>query len=110
MRWVSNRRDSTAAIISLVVVLPTDPVMPITGMRKRLRCHAAMAPMALSEDATTMQGVSPASGSRSETQAAAPFIRQSRMNRCPSTRSPLKATNSAPGAAVRLSLVTKVTV
>ena len=45
-----------------------------------------------------------------ETQAAAPFVRQSFMNRCPSTRSPLKATKSAPGAAVRLSLVTKVTV
>ena len=83
--------------------------MPITGMSKRCLCHAAMAPMARRDESTTMQGVSPAPGSRSDTQATAPFLRQSAMNLCPSTRSPTKATNSAPGAAVRLSLVTKVT-
>ena len=84
--------------------------MPITGMSNRLRCQAAMAPMALSEESTTMQGCSEAStGSRSDTQATAPLLRQLAMKSWPSTRTPLKATNSAPGPAVRLSLVTEST-
>ena len=58
-----------------------------------------MAPMARREESTTTQGVSSSlMGSRSDTQATAPFFRQSAMKAWPSTRSPLKATNSAPGA------------
>ena len=109
VRWVLNRWLSTAEIISLVVVLPTLPVMPITGMLKRLRCQAARAPMALRDESTTMAGRSPSPGSRSVTQATAPFFRHAAMKSWPSTRLPLKATNSAPAPAVRLSLVTEVT-
>ena len=106
--WVLNFSDSTAATISLVVVLPTLPVLAITGMSNRLLCQAASAPTARRDESTRMAGRSFSAGSRSLTQATAPFSTHPAMKLWPSTRLPLKATNSAPSPASRLSLVTRV--
>ncbi len=65
---------STAAIISLVVVLPFEPVTAATGIEKRWRCHAASRPRALVVSSTSTTGTPGGRSSGTEwiTRQAAP--------------------------------------
>ncbi len=107
---VSNCSDKTACTISFVVVLPTLPVKPtIFTSAQCLRCRFAISKSAWRVLSTKTYGIS-ASGTRSQTTAAAPFCTADAQKSCPSKRSPQMATYSAPSAAVRLSIVTAETV
>ena len=97
-----------AAIISLTVVFPLLPVTPITGISKRLRQCSANCPSATVVFSTTRPGREVDSAERLTT-AAAPAWRASATKSDPWKCSPSKATNSAPGSNVRVSVDTDVT-
>ena len=82
---------STAAIISLVVLLPTEPVMATTLAPIRFRASRAMSPSAVLGSETMMAGKSPTR--RLHSTAAAPFSRAAGMNSWPSL-APCRVTNS----------------
>ena len=85
---------------SLVLVLPTDPVIPITCAVSRCRPHAARLSNAAAVSATTTAVPDP--GSRCDRYAGAPLLDAEVMNSWPS-RSATSATNSCPGVRLRLS-------
>ena len=91
-----------AAVRSLVDVLPVLPVMPTTGTAAS-RSRAA-APRAVRAAAVSSTSTRPTPSTGRDTIApAAPRSRASPTKSCPS-RSARRATNSAPGASVRVSM------
>src|SRR2546422_1080876 len=102
---------SAARIISFVLVFPLDPVIAMTGLcdgSSRRRARASI-PSASSVSGTSKNG-SPSTGGvpRRTTAAAAPRPFASGRKSCASNRSPLSATNSAPGVRCRVSVLTPV--
>ena len=95
-------RERMPAIISLVVLLPTEPVTPTTFRLRRIRSWRAMSPRAFLGSLTTMAGKSPSQ--RLHSTAAAPAARAPGINSWPS-RAPSRATNSWPGSRLRESLL-----
>ena len=96
-----------ARIISLVLVLPLDPVTATTGLpgassRRRAR---ARAPRATRVSSTSKYG-NPSRGGvpRRTTAAAAPLALASARKSCASKRSPSSATNRSPGSSRRVSV------
>ena len=98
---------SNVAVSSLVVVLPTLPVMATTSAADRRRTTCAMPWSADTVSSTTMT-IAACRGGSAETSLtitpAAPFSIASATNRCPSTRSPRIARNTSPARTRRLSI------
>ncbi len=107
--WVGPIADSAARSISLVVVLPTLPVTATTRPRNRARPARPSACSAAKVSATCSRRGSPrsAAGSRSgscTSAAAAPRASAPATWSWPSPVPLTSATNSSPGATVRLSI------
>ena len=103
---------SSAWSRSLVVVLPTEPVMPTmakgsASARRRSMLCLASRPSAATVSLTTIWG-SGASTSWSTSAHAAPCAATSGRKSCPSTLSPVIATNTDPPRAWRESLTAEV--
>ena len=67
----------TEEVISFTVVLPLEPVIPATGMLKRLLCQAAISPKALTLSVTFIITRAPSMqffGMRSAITPRAPFL------------------------------------
>ena len=110
MRASCRRRRGTSRSISLVPVLPT---LPVTAtMRALLRARAArpIASSAASESPTRSSAPSSAPRGSPWTPARPPprFLKASPTKSCPS-RSAFRATNTSPGAIVRVSMEKPVT-
>jgi hypothetical protein len=95
--------------MSLVVVLPTEPVTATTGIAALLRTWRARSASAFVVSSTRTSGSSGgAAASRSTSAARAPRACASARKSCPSKRGPRIATKSAPGSSVRESIDTDV--
>ena len=106
-----NRAASSAANISLVVVLPTEPATPARRRPQRRRtacasrCSAARVSSAGRSFPRIPSGYS-ANRRGSTTAASAPRARADSTKACPSCRSPCMATYSSPAPIVRESIET----
>jgi hypothetical protein len=100
-RAPSRAPVNAAAHSSFVVVLPFEPVTPMTLPAKRARAARARSPSAVRASATPMTGTpaQPAGTPRAvgTTTAAAPAWAAAAQNSNPSTRSPGSAKNRRPG-------------
>ena len=95
-----------AAIISLTVVLPLLPVTPMTGMANCARQKWPAWPSAVRVFGTRIAGsVQPGGSCSAITAAMVCELASCGKKSWPSKCSPRRATNSAPGAALRLSVV-----
>ena len=102
--------ERASAIISFVVVFPTLPVTPTTGIENRWRYAVAISCNAERVLGTRIQAwESSISVCSSVRVATAPAANVAVMYACASVRSPLMGTNSAPGSIFRLSVLTEVT-
>src|SRR5262249_70767 len=103
---VSRRESSAAARSSLVVVLPFEPPMAMTGPPHARRRKCASAPSARSVSRTAYTGTpSPVARSgRLTTSALAPDATACARNSCASKCSPESATKQSPSASVRVSV------
>ncbi len=96
------------AVMSLVVVLPTEPVTPTTGSAAWRRTWRARSERALVVSATRTRGRPPGAATSRWTRArAAPRAAASATKSCPSNLGPTTATNRAPGSRVRESIETE---
>ena len=93
---------------SLVEVLPTLPVTPMTGPGKRCRQAAAMRRKPACGSATTSCGSGSATGCATTAQAA-PWARASLKKSWPSRRAVFRATNASPVRKARVSVPKPVT-
>ena len=104
-----NFCESTERHMSLVLVLPEDPVSPTTSSGSSCSLHQAARlcrAARVSGTSTTVQPGAYSPSVRETTTAAAPFREASAAKQLPSKRSPHSATNTQPGAMARLSVVT----
>src|SRR5438445_646291 len=102
---------SAARIISFVLVFPLDPVIAMTGLcdgSSRRRARASI-PSASSVSGTSKNGSPSTDGVPPRTTAAAaPRAFALARKPCASNRSPVSATNRAPGVRWRVSVLTPV--
>ena len=108
LRNVVNRRASSVAEISLVVVLPALPVMATTvdDARRRMTRAASCRPRSVSSTTITGTPAAVTVDASLTTTAPAPRAMASATKACPSKRGPRMATNRSPGAIVRVSIET----
>src|SRR2546426_687502 len=107
----SQRVASTAAVSSLAVVLPMEPVMATTGTENFERCQAASRPRARVVSSTRTSGTlaGGSSGSVWTTTQAAPRAAASARKAWPFSRWPTIAKNASPTWRVRESIDTPAT-
>ena len=105
-----NFAPSAAAMASLVVVLPAEPVIghhapaPLAAHVRGQRLQGASGSSAISSGAARAASGREATRARETTAATAPRSSAAATKSCPSSRSPRTAKNSSPGATVRESM------